>query len=75
MQQLRQRIQGRTAKVGVIGLGYVGLPMAVGAAVAGYPVIGFDIDKRKIDAIAAGERYIEDVEPDDWKLAIETGKL
>lgn len=75
MQQLRKRIQSRTAKVGVIGLGYVGLPMAVGAAVAGYPVIGFDIDKRKIDAIAAGERYIEDVEPDEWKLAIESGKF
>lgn len=75
MQQLRQRLQSRTAKVGVIGLGYVGLPMAVGVATAGYPVIGFDIDRRKIEAIIAGERYIEDVDPDEWKFVIENGKL
>ncbi|MGQ9488133.1 MAG: nucleotide sugar dehydrogenase [Armatimonadota bacterium] len=75
MQQLRQRIQSRTAKVGVIGLGYVGLPMAVGAGTAGYSVIGFDIDRRKIEAISAGERYIEDVDPDEWKFVIENGKL
>lgn len=75
MQQLRQRIQSRTAKVGVIGLGYVGLPMAVGAGTAGYSVIGFDIDRRKIEAISAGERYIEDIDPDEWKFVIENGKL
>lgn len=75
MQQLEQRIRSRSAKVGVIGLGYVGLPMAVGAGVAGYPVIGFDIDQQKIDAIREGQRYIEDVDPDEWKLVIETGRL
>jgi UDP-N-acetyl-D-glucosamine dehydrogenase len=47
--------------VGVIGLGYVGLPLAVAFAQAGCDVVGVDSDSRKIDAIAAGESYIEDV--------------
>src|ERR1700676_1708808 len=49
------------ATVGVIGLGYVGLPLAVAFARAGCDVIGVDLDARKIEAIAAGESYIEDV--------------
>ncbi len=48
-------------KVGIIGLGYVGLPLAVGFAEAGHDVIGVDTDQRKLTALAAGESYIEDV--------------
>ena len=47
--------------VGVVGLGYVGLPLAVALAEAGLTVVGVDVDQRKIDAIAAGESYIEDI--------------
>jgi UDP-N-acetyl-D-glucosamine dehydrogenase len=47
--------------IGVIGLGYVGLPLAVAFAEAGEEVVGFDVDERKIAAIAAGESYIEDI--------------
>ena len=47
--------------VGVIGLGYVGLPIAVAFAREGCDVVAVDLDARKIDAIAAGESYVEDV--------------
>ena len=48
-------------KIGVIGLGYVGLPLAVDFAEAGHSVVGIDTDQRKLQALAAGESYIEDV--------------
>src|SRR5271154_6538796 len=47
--------------VGVVGLGYVGLPLAVALAEAGLTVIGVDVDQRKVDSLAAGESYIEDI--------------
>jgi len=52
------------ATVGIIGLGYVGLPLAVAFAQEGCDVIGVDVDPRKIEAIEAGESYIEDVSPE-----------
>jgi UDP-N-acetyl-D-glucosamine dehydrogenase len=58
---LLKRIQDRSARVGVIGLGYVGLPLAMTAASAGFPVTGFDIDPSKIVSIDAGKSYIEAV--------------
>ncbi len=58
---LLARIGDRTARVGVIGLGYVGLPLAVTAAKRGMPVTGFDIDATKIDRLHRGESYIEAV--------------
>jgi UDP-N-acetyl-D-glucosamine dehydrogenase len=48
-------------KIGIVGLGYVGLPLAVSFAEAGHDVVGLDLDTRKIDAIANGDSYIEDV--------------
>jgi len=58
---LKTKIGERTARVGVIGLGYVGLPLAVTAAKAGFPVTGFDVDQTKCDRLDAGESYIEAV--------------
>ncbi len=58
-KDLLARIEGCTAKVGVIGLGYVGLPLAHALHQGGLPVLGFDIDQRKIDAIAAGQNYLQ----------------
>jgi UDP-N-acetyl-D-glucosamine dehydrogenase len=55
---------GRPVSVGVVGLGYVGLPLAVAFAEAGEPVIAVDVDPEKITAIATGESYIEDVSSD-----------
>jgi len=57
-QTLLRRIQDRQAKVGVIGMGYVGLPLAVAAHGAGFPVLGFDVDPAKIEGINAGRSPI-----------------
>lgn len=57
-RQLLDRLESRTATVGVVGLGYVGLPLVRALRDAGYAVIGFDIDQRKIDQLEAGECYI-----------------
>ncbi len=51
-------------KVGIIGLGYVGLPLAVAFAEAGHEVVGLDADPRKVEASRAGRSYIEDVPSD-----------
>src|SRR3984957_1297085 len=52
------RLENRTAKIGVIGLGYVGLPLSLLLAEAGFKVTGFDIDKKKVDDLEAGRSYI-----------------
>lgn len=59
--RLLERISARTVQVGVIGLGYVGLPLAIAAARAGFPVSGFDIDGEKVERLNAGHSYIEAV--------------
>ncbi|MDR0868055.1 MAG: nucleotide sugar dehydrogenase [Planctomycetota bacterium] len=56
---LLKKISSNRARVGVIGLGYVGLPLAIAFAKAGLPVTGFDIDNDKVDAINAGKSYIK----------------
>jgi UDP-N-acetyl-D-glucosamine dehydrogenase len=60
-EALEQKLLRRTAHVGVIGLGYVGLPLAVELARAGFKTTGVDLDARKVDAINRGESYIPDV--------------
>jgi hypothetical protein len=64
-QGLARRVDARTATVAVVGLGYVGLPLLLAAARAGYPVIGVDADAGKIDALANGRSYITDVSNGD----------
>jgi len=59
--RLKAKIENKTARLGVIGLGYVGLPLAVEFARAGFQVIGFDIDSEKVAQLARGESYIGDV--------------
>ena len=72
---LLEKIQKRTLKTGVIGLGYVGLPLAVEKAKAGYKTIGFDIQKFKVDKVNKGENYIGDVVDNDLLHLVETGML
>jgi len=60
-EQLLTRIHDHTATVAVIGLGYVGLPLAVAFAEKGFPVVGVDVDGRKVDALNRGESYVQDV--------------
>src|SRR3954471_11970545 len=70
-----ERVRTRTARVGVIGLGYVGLPLAVEFAKAGLDVTGFDVDQTKVDLINAGTTYIPDVEAQELKACVASGKL
>ncbi len=60
--ELKERIQNKQARIAVIGLGYVGLPLAVEFAKAGYRVTGIDLDRSKVDAVNAGRNYIMDVD-------------
>jgi UDP-N-acetyl-D-glucosamine dehydrogenase len=72
---LLERIQSRRAQVGVIGLGYVGLPLAVEFARAGFTVVGFDVDSRKTDQINNGRSYIPDVREEDLAGQVRAGRL
>jgi UDP-N-acetyl-D-glucosamine dehydrogenase len=56
--ELLKKIESKTATVGIVGLGYVGLPLSHACLKAGYKVVGFDIDQRKIDNLKAGKPYI-----------------
>ena len=69
------RIRAKRARVGVIGLGYVGLPLAVEFARAGFMVTGFDVDGSKVSEINAGRSYIPDVSEADLAACIATGRL
>ena len=65
LDELARRIDARTAVVAVVGLGYVGLPLLLAAARAGYRVIGVDADAAKIDAVGLSESYLSDVSDGD----------
>jgi UDP-N-acetyl-D-glucosamine dehydrogenase len=69
------RLKNKTAVLGVIGLGYVGLPLAVEKAKAGYRTIGFDIQKEKIDKVNRGVNYIGDVVNEDLFTLVKEGFL
>jgi UDP-N-acetyl-D-glucosamine dehydrogenase len=73
--RLRRRITGKTARVGVLGLGYVGLPLAVEFARAGFDVTGIDVQQSRIAQFNRGQSYIKDVSDDILKPLIESGKL
>lgn len=75
MIDLAARIQKREAVLGVIGLGYVGLPLAVEKAKAGFKTIGFDVQIEKVDMVNNGVNYIGDVVNDDLKEIVNMGLL
>jgi UDP-N-acetyl-D-glucosamine dehydrogenase len=60
-QALLQKVKDRTARVAVVGIGYVGLPLAVEFAEAGFEVTAVDVDTRKVELLMVGESYIEDI--------------
>ena len=72
---LKARIENKKAHIGVIGLGYVGLPLAVEFAKAGFPVTGIDVDESKVAGINAGENYIPDIADDTLQTLVKTGNL
>ena len=65
LQQLEQAIGDKTAIVGVVGLGYVGLPLIRAFIESGFRTLGFDVDQSKVDKLARGESYIGHV-PSEW---------
>src|SRR5437868_2429033 len=71
--RLLQRIHDRTAVVGVIGLGYVGLPLAVEFAKAGFHVIGYDVSERVVSLLMSGTSHIQDVPDADVAELVQGG--
>ncbi len=69
------RFKEKRAKVGILGMGYVGLPLALTYAEEGFEVLGFDIDDKKVAALNAGESYIRHIGTDRVKRAAESGLL
>jgi UDP-N-acetyl-D-glucosamine dehydrogenase len=72
---LEQKIQKRSAVVGVIGLGYVGLPLSRVFIDAGFPVIGFDIDPRKIESLEAGKSYLQHLGHDFVQVMVDSKRF
>ena len=68
-----EKINDKTAKVGIIGLGYVGLPLGLEFALKGFDVIGFDVDKTKIPLLMEGKSYIKHIPSDKIKKAVDSG--
>ncbi len=74
-QTLLDQLRNRTARVGILGLGYVGLPLAAVFAEAGFHVVGIDPDQRKVDTICRGESHIQDVPSEQVARLVAAGKL
>lgn len=72
-QERLERLKARTARIGVIGLGYVGLPLSLLLSDAGFKVTGFDIDKKKVDDLEAGRSYIFRIQQEEIQAARKQG--
>ncbi|HZT36652.1 MAG TPA: nucleotide sugar dehydrogenase [Bryobacteraceae bacterium] len=72
---LQEKIRNRTAKVGIVGLGYVGLPLAVEFARAGFDITGIDVQQSKVEALNAGRSYVQDVPTEALRPHVESGKF
>lgn len=72
---LQELIESSKALIGVVGLGYVGLPLAVEFAKKGFPVLGFDVNHDRVTCINAGENPIQDVDSETLRQAVEQGQL
>ncbi|MHC4954187.1 MAG: nucleotide sugar dehydrogenase [Planctomycetota bacterium] len=72
---LKDKIESREARFGVLGLGYVGLPLAVEFATVGFKATGFEVSQEKVDLLAAGESYIGDVPSETVAALVDSGQL
>ena len=70
-RELLDRIQGKEARVAVLGLGYVGLPLALAFAEEGFEVIGIDVDERRVESLAKGRSYVADVASESLRAQLE----
>jgi len=73
--ELRQRLADRTARIGIVGLGYVGLPLTVAFSEAGFEVVGFDVDPAKVELLNRGESYIRHVPSDSIGKIAKRGRF
>src|SRR5271157_5478719 len=74
-QALKEKIENKTAHVGIVGLGYVGLPLAVEFAKAGFHVTGLDLQQSRVDRLMQGESYIQDVPSSEVAQLVKAGRL
>ena len=74
-ERLLSRIESRTARIGVVGLGYVGLPLAVEFAKSGFPVLGYDISEPLVERLRRGESHIQDGPSEDLAEVLRLGRL
>jgi UDP-N-acetyl-D-glucosamine dehydrogenase len=72
---LQEKILSKKANIGIVGLGYVGIPLAVEYAKKGFKVQGIDLNKKKVDMINRGENYIEDIDDAELKHLVEEGLI
>ena len=72
---IKEKLLSKTATLGVVGLGYVGLPLAVEKAKAGFRTIGFDVQESKVEMVNAGKNYIGDVVNEDLEEIVKSGLL
>lgn len=70
---LEEKLRSKQAKIGIVGLGYVGLPLAVEFALKGFSTVGIDLDKRKADALASGKNYIRDIRDEEVASVVKNG--
>jgi len=75
MNSIKKKLMDKTATLGVVGLGYVGLPLAVEKAKAGFKTIGFDVQESKVEMVNAGKNYIGDVVNEDLEEIVKSGLL
>ena len=75
MSNIKKKLMDKTATLGVVGLGYVGLPLAVEKAKAGFRTIGFDVQESKVEMVNAGKNYIGDVVNEDLEEIVKSGLL
>ena len=73
--EIIEKIQNKSAKIGIIGLGYVGLPLGLEFAVKGFDVLGFDLDNEKIEYLEKGESYIKHIGSERINKSVKEGKL
>jgi UDP-N-acetyl-D-glucosamine dehydrogenase len=70
---LETKLRNKTARIGVVGLGYVGLPLAIEFAKKGFETVGIDLDKSKIESLERGKNYIQDIPDEEVSKAVQNG--
>src|SRR6478672_2468638 len=72
---LEEKIRAKSARVGIVGLGYVGLPLAVEFAKAGFNVTGIDLQRSKVDRVNAGDSYVQDIDSKELAALVKARKI